>query len=320
MDNILQLDIQKKFTVRDIEDLIRQVYNSQAEKVQIRLPRNLEAKFFNRSWIVSLLATVARDRMLYVTDWGKVNTDVEDALPRFETHVEGLASLEYAAKIQNEKEEKIDLDVIRIKKNLSMRDGIAEMPDELRSSKHHQGRFNYITFCAFDNNDPDHNYPFPKALFSITNSRGSFINNFNKFTRNFLIHLHKFERGKAFGYSTPRDIRDALEDLAEFVFEIFENTHEHGCWNRENELIKGLRYVHLKRHHTNDKYELIGRAKGFSELEEYLNKTIPARKVSTFYEISISDNGIGIIDRFMTTKGKELEEKGLEKLGARHAN
>jgi hypothetical protein len=46
----------------------------------------------------------------------------------------------------------------------------------------------------------------------------------------------------------------------------------------------------------------VRRAESFPELQEYLNQTISGSGTFIFYEVSVSDHGLGIIDRFLATR------------------
>ena len=105
-----------------------------------------------------------------------------------------------------------------------------------------------LTYCAFDENVRQQ----PLNLASIRSK--------SQFCPEFVRRLNT-TFSKDGGY--PDLFRQSPEKcLAEFVYELYQNSFEHGCWSKENRLISGLRLLHVRRHIAHSKAELVSRAKG----------------------------------------------------------
>lgn len=302
MPDILQ--VSKKSTIRDLEDLTAHLTTNQSGSVDVWLPRELGTQFFKENRVTSLLAMAARDQTLYVTDWIG-DADIAQTRARFGTRIEGLASLTYAAEIRNARKERPDIGEQELKRVvIEERGGIAE-PEPHEDSRKAEApggpkrrgegsRAHSLTFCAFDHQDPRQDAPIPIAL-SAVNTKEAFIQQFIKYRHKY------FEKGRAEDYG-KRVSRDSDRALASFVYELFENSYQHGRLNYSHELIKGIRYVCLRKHIDYNKTAFIKRAASFPELQKYLHQTISKSGTFIFYEVSVSDHGLGIIDRFLATR------------------
>ena len=72
--------------------------------------------------------------------------------------------------------------------------------------------------------------------------------------------------------------------------------------DRQNSIVRGLRYVRLKKHIATNRADFLHRAEGYPELQAYLSTRVPAQGSFKFYEIAIGDQGLGIIGRFLSTR------------------
>lgn len=288
--------IESQMSLGDLEALICEVRKSDAE-VYLWLPRSIGAQLFKASSVARLIATVASNRRLSVIDWIE-EVDLSKASERFSGNVEGLASLVYAEKILNAKKRVIDLNMSRIIWTIIQREGIAEAAAHGAS----------LTLCAFDEDDK----PSIPIAFVSMDTKEKFSQEFVKYRRKY------FEVGAGEGYSEKiqpnlfdvesdgdgLDARGFSHDhyLAHFVFEIFQNTFEHGCKDKDGYVVRGLRYINIQKHISHNRDEFIKRATDFYELGQYLEQRVPNRGTFSFYEISISDYGLGIINRFVASR------------------
>ena len=85
-----------------------------------------------------------------------------------------------------------------------------------------------------------------------------------------------------------------------FLYEIYQNTFHHGSLDRDQQTIPGLRLIRLRKRISTAEGRggFISGATGFPELEEYFHEVAPSHSEFKFYEISISDNGMGILSRY----------------------
>ncbi|MCH7915731.1 MAG: hypothetical protein IH856_22300 [Deltaproteobacteria bacterium] len=267
------------------------------DEVHLWLPRAIGAQFFKSSSVAALIASAASNRRLSVIDWTQTK-NVSEINQRFGTTIEGLTSLIYSDHILNATKDAIDPDTSNIKWTIVQREGIAE-PDARGAS---------LTFCAFDETDAP---SIPIAFISMDTKE--------KFSREFIKYRRKyFEAGVGEKYS--EQIEPALfehdvggeklqvarpssdVDLAHFVFELFQNSLEHGCKDEKGRVVRGFRYITIRKHISHNKDEFISRAADFYELKRYLDSNISGNRTFSFYEISISDHGLGIIERFSVTR------------------
>ena len=159
-----------------------------------------------------------------------------------------------------------------------------------------------LTFCAIDEATRSQ----PVALAGLS-YKTEFIARFGKFVEEY------FDKGKSkwfssrIGMSLFDEGPSAADHIYGFVYELYQNTFNHGSLDKEQRTIPGLRLIRLRKRisTTQGRDAFIRGAKGFPELEEYLQRTAPSDRLFKFYEISISDNGMGIVSRFRTTTGEE---------------
>ena len=99
------------------------------------------------------------------------------------------------------------------------------------------------------------------------------------------------------------------EHIFGMIYELYNNTFSHGCLDENNRVVPGLRLIRLRKRsgHGGTREGFIKGARGFTELEYFFQQTAPLSKSFKFYEISISDNGIGILNRFQHTRGISVQ-------------
>jgi hypothetical protein len=277
-DAELKIQLQKNHTLNDIEAMIRRLSTSKARSLDVWLPTYLGAQLFKDTLIVGLLAFAAnRGIRTRVVDW-IANPDDSHLDERFGTTLEGLASLEYAEEIVDSQKHSVRSRVYKHRRGVVEKDGVKT--PEVTGGKS-------LTFCAFD---PE--MPIPIGFASI-GSRAAFVRTFLDIRRDF------FEIGVDQRFS--RQVDDAV---AGFAYELWQNGFQHGRLNESHFAIKGMRYLRVRKHVGYDRNEFIERGDGFPELQSYLDHTIPMSGTFKLYEVTIADNGLGIVERFLSTQPK----------------
>ena len=154
-----------------------------------------------------------------------------------------------------------------------------------------------LTFCAIDQDTRTR----PIAL-SGPSTKMSFIADLRKYVSRY------FDKGPSAGFSLgigPNlfEQRSVEELIYGFVYELYQNTYDHGSLNEDQRVIPGLRVIRLRKRVGNSasRDDFIRGGSDFTELETYLRQTVPKNGPFKFYEISISDNGMGLLSRFRTT-------------------
>jgi hypothetical protein len=85
------------------------------------------------------------------------------------------------------------------------------------------------------------------------------------------------------------------------VFETFQNSFEHGCLDEEGRIIPGVRSIMLRKHVSQDPRTFLTRALGYPGLEQYLKTSVAASSHHKLLEVSVSDQGLGILRRLKAT-------------------
>ena len=296
---VVDVKIKAGDTLIDLEKHNSKI-RSDASEVRIYLSKNYKKRFFNDTWISSLIANASLDhKKLVLTDLTEGSKD--KITNRFSDSLIGLTSAYHADVIENSKHEKLQIDIDEIIKSIAVNQkGLID-----DSSAGHT-----FVFCSFDSNDRKNYFPRPLAL----SAEGV-----DDFTEKFL----KIKRNKidiAFGIANQMDnvlfpeynTYQREKGFASFIYELYENTFQHGNKDENNDLIQGMRSFSIRRHIAANFSELKRQAENFGELGNYLTGVSKHKKYKnfSFYEISIIDNGIGIIKRFLASRPEfKVDEK-----------
>jgi hypothetical protein len=302
-----QIKLLKRSSLSDLEGLLARIGTAPG-RIQIWLPADLGSGLFKESRAVALLASAA-SKGLTVVDWTPDSDPARDRR-RFGQTIEGLAGLIYSDEIKNIRAVPLELNREEVRWDIIDREGILE-PSCSRGSS--------LTFCAFDDDDDAPSQPI--ALMGLE-TKEMFIPVFTRYRQT------HFEIGVGADYSEriAPDLFDHAEQgfngsaaidadrvLAGFVFELFKNTLEHGCKDAEGATIPGLRWIRIRKHIGHKKHEFINaHAKSFPTLQAYLDTVIGEEGTCKFYEVAISDNGLGIIDRFVATRPEHATNGTIE--------
>lgn len=276
----LKLSLLRGQTLLDIEALIYSISKSRADFLEVWLATELGPHLFKDTLIASLFAYAARHgKHLRVIDWTASPT-IEHIHERFGTTLEGLASLEFATEI-------VDAQKVNLGPHIHNLRFAAIEKNGIRTPEKAGGKT--LTFCAFD---PE--LPTPLG-FVGSEGKASFIRRLLGARKDF------FEIGVGEGFS-HRVAQSADHAVAGFAYELWQNGIQHGRFDAQQNPITGMRYLRLRKHVGLDRTQFVSRAAGFPELQLYLERETAASKKLKFYEVSIADSGIGIVDRFLATR------------------
>lgn len=285
----VNLAIEKNNTLRDVENSLSKLKDN-VTTVNLRLPRHHKMVLFKDSWITSLISTASQGRELNITDWNQ-SDDISNIKDRFSNSLIGITSALLANEISNSKRQKFHLNINDIIEHVVYeQNGMIE--------DHESGKS--FVFCSFDSNEDQTNFPGPLALTASTKE---------EFVRKFLdIKREKIDYVSKNGSHQLSFTHEFDRELASLIFELYENTSQHGKYDEKNKIIKGVRSFSIKRHSSHDTRMLIDQANDFDELQKYII-SLRQKKNLHFYEISISDNGLGIVGRLQVTRPSLLSNE-----------
>jgi hypothetical protein len=281
----MKMDVTTRENLFDLESKLTRLHNLSGHyNIEMRLARNVRSDFFCESRLAALLATAGRHHNLTVSDWHREWND-DEIEAHYRTSLVGIAAVLHSGRLTNDRGK----DLPESREALFERIGIAGGLLEPRKGGH---RGKSITFCAFD---PDWSEP---AAFSGTlNQPELFKNLLRRYRRKYL------EIGEGVAHT---DItREADDRLGDFIFELYQNTYEHGRLTSDGEPPRGMRYLRLRKY-LDRKEHYIARSEGFEELKAYLEAVVPEGETFKFYEVTVSDNGLGMITRFLKTRSDFL--------------
>ena len=276
----------KKYTLRrgstlfECEHVLTNLLNSPVP-IRLSLPSD-DRRVFLKDLRVAAIVSAASSVPIVTCEWGSQVTAHTYA------SLVGLAATVYGKPFVEGQQY---ASVGDARRNLGERLDILEDPPGSKET---------LTFCAIDEETRRQ----PVALSGLS-SKAAFTAQFAKYVNDY------FDKGPSAGFSASIapslfDEQSSTEDaIYGFVYELYQNTFNHGSLNEEQEVIRGLRTIRLRKRvgHKRSRDSFIRGAKEFGELEEYLEATVPVEGPFKFYEISISDNGMGILSRFRASRG-----------------
>lgn len=272
--------VRSRLRLDEVEGLLSQVQpRALPTATSLWLARDIGPGFFVEARIVGLIATAAANGGVEVIDWvGRETTGWKE---RFGQTISGLAATAYCNDIRTVGRRLLNLDFGGVREEINLREGLAEASSTLRSR--------VSTYCAFD----DDRMRRPPLAFAASVKRESFRDAFER--RMDLLGHDAFAEG-------PERARSERA-VADFVFELFQNTSEHGALGQDGQVLRGFRFLQVRRHIANSLDQLLDRAKGFPQLQEHLQATCGgARGSIRLCEISIGDRGLGVVERLVSTR------------------
>jgi hypothetical protein len=276
---MIQVDITTEEDAVSLEHTLTRINRLNARyEVMVRLARNLRWDFLTESRVAAAIATIAAHHDLIVCDWYHRwrEDDIEE---QFATSLVGMSSVFHAKRLTNVPGQEMPGSRRDFIERVAKRSGILEPRG---------GRGKSVTFCAFD---PD--WGEPAALAGTLGRKELFRTTFAHYRE------ENLEVGKVLGF-TPTTL-EADSRLADFVFELYQNTYEHGRRkDSRGKPLPGFRYVRLRRY-IDQKSGFLSRSAGFPELTEYFESVVP-NETFQFYEIAISDTGLGLVAGFLASR------------------
>lgn len=277
------LSLTRHSTLLDLENILKTL-RTESAPTTISLPSDNRAIFLRDLRIAAVIS--ATYKMSNVECRWRKNISAE-------THKSliGLAGAVYG--VLTEEGDKFP-SLKEAKWKLSQRNDILENPPGSKET---------LTFCAID--EETRSQPLALAGFP---DKANFIALFERFV------LEYFDKGNSkifFSRISPNlfDFGNSVADqIYGFVYELYQNTFNHGSLNENQKTIPGLRIIRLRKRISTPKARnaFIEGANGFLELKEYFQKVAPSDKSFKFYEISISDNGMGIVSRYRSVTGTDI--------------
>ena len=276
---MMQLDILKNETPRSIESKLAEVESARGE-VHIRLARNRRKAFFLESSLFGLLATASDGkRSLVLKDWHS-KWESREIRQYLASSPSTLAAFLNAAKVVNERDMVCTMATREIVQWVAVRRG------KLEQAVPQNGKLigKSLTVCAID---PDLSEP--TVLAGLLRKKKSFMNEF--------VDLKRTHFGS----------HDSDPELAGFIFELYQNGFEHGRVVENSIRRRTLRYIAIRRQLRPNREVFLKHSGGVPRLREYMGKyydrikrmDIRYRRQPAFLEISISDQGCGIVDHFI---------------------
>jgi hypothetical protein len=250
---------------------------SRDREIEVRLARNLRPDFFGESRIAAILLTLGLKNKLIVRDWHHswVDSEIEE---HFRTSLVGIAAVFAAYKVKN------DVGVPFPDSSKSLLEGVA-VRGGILEPRHSGARGTSISFCAFD---PD--WSDPAAFAGYLKSTETFKPFLAKYRRTYL------EVGKGVRHSV--ETRRADDELGTFAAELLQNAIKHGRYSDSGSMVRGMRSLRMRKH-VDTKTHFLKRAEGFKELSDYLSAVVPDNESFKFYELAISDSGMGMLGHFV---------------------
>jgi hypothetical protein len=254
------------------------------DPVILLLPRQVHSNLFVDLSIARLITTLARrPGRLVVRDYQKSWLDPVTK-ERFLTQIDGLAALvhcsqERSARLENLSNEVVPSSFLEEVQSRLLKTALVEEGDTGPSR----------TYSAVD---PD--FPVPREL--AMSSEG-----FIAFQREIKSALKQFGSSSTPTYQRRQTYEEALYRA---VFEIFQNTYEHGRKGTSGEIVRGLRYVRFRSHIGISATQLASRTDAFEPLTNYFKRRAKKPGAIRFLEISISDDGVGILTHFQHSKSQ----------------
>ena len=254
------------------------------EALVLSLARHTNVNFFAQTWVAQLIAhLVRRQGDLIIRDahsnWSPLPFD------RFTANIDGVAALVLSRRFSNVRLENIKHQTVPLtlyEKLISNLEVTSQLEDKGQTR----------TFIAVDPN-----YPTPIEFSSSLNTGKKF---------QYIIQ----DIFRSFNYKLGQDSvkqRKVKNDLHNFIYEVFQNTIEHGRFSKMGKIIPGLRYLRIRTYI--DKVDMLRRrAEGFLELENFISRISDSRKTLRLMELTVSDGGQGIVSHYLNSESKAVKE------------
>jgi hypothetical protein len=277
------LEIPKNPSLWDIELAnIKAASVPERDRIVLQVPRNIRVNLLADIAISKLIATLQeRSGGLTVRDfydsWGE--SGIKATRDRFLREVDGATALVYCASghtnhLENRRKEKAPKALRReLTEHVARTGYLEELAQDGSSSIPGPSR----TFFAID---PE--YSVPPGMTMSDGKLQSLDQEITAIYRQF---------GSSFDGTSARD-RTSLK-LYEALYEIFQNTFDHGRRLRNDEAQIGARYIRFYKYVGLSNQDLARRAMGFEPLRRYFERR--KSKHFKFLEVTVGDGGPGIL-------------------------
>jgi hypothetical protein len=282
------IEIQTADDLSALEGAIARIYESApTEDVTIRIARNLNAHFFKQSRVAALLATAAQRGNVTVRDWHS-KWDRTDIDRLFRSSVGHLAAAIYARRLVNEKGLSPPFQPGDVANAVASDGGTLEPHNTQREKGAMLG--SSLTFCAIDPRFSE-----PLSLSGLLYDKQKFVDELTGIKQRHLDGDAAYATGDLFDADSPD------REIARYVFELYQNGYEHGNRRREDkkDIIPGLRFISIRKHVAANVTDLKSYTSGFEELTEYIVRRHGRAQALKYYEVAVSDQGLGMLDRFL---------------------
>lgn len=299
------IDVKSADDLQALEGVISKIRaHKMGEEIEIRLARRPKVHLFKESRLVAMLATAAQHGRLTLHDWHSEWKN-EDADEYFRNSVASLAAAAYAARLTNAKGVGPPFSGSNVIEAVAHERGILEPHNARSDVAELVGKS--LSFCAFD---PE--FDEPLSLSGLVNDKNEFVKEFIRLKRRYLEMSQTSQRRQEFltgdtpnASASPE--QKAEMDLARYVFELYQNGYEHGRLSETDQKIPGLRFICIRRIAPVNEESAAAEAKGFPQLAKYLQERAP-QKNRLFYEVSISDQGLGVLRRFLAKRPEFMKQ------------
>lgn len=294
-----KLEIPKNPSLWDIELAnIEAASVPQGQPITLQLPRNIRVHFLADIAVARLIATLQeRSGGLTVRDYydSWAGNWVEATRDRFLREIDGATALIYCAgnerknELENRRKEKAPAFLRRdLLEHVARTGYLEELAPNDAATMPGPSR----TFFAID---PE--YPVPPGM---TSSEGRWTN------LDQVISALYQQFGSSFDKNETR--HKASLRLYEALYELFQNTIDHGRQIDNDQIRPGVRFIRFYKYIGLSNQDLIRRAAGFNPLRQYFERRESDN--FKFLEVTIGDGGPGILSHFTRSENSQRLEKG----------
>jgi hypothetical protein len=281
------IEITTTTSLGDLERLLLDTISSPTPELKVYLARRRKNQFFKDPALAQFFATLARVSSYTLVDWHD-DWKAEALAEYYAENLGGLSGAILASKLVNTADKVPPLGVDEIRQSIISRNGLLKPYSET------EPRVRELAFLAFDPEARE-----PAALTGLVYDQDGFVRRLQKWREQLLDIRPDYQPGLFSSPGSPRPIM-------EFLHELYQNGAEHGNKTIDNKLIPGIRSLSMRRHFPGSMQDLMGFAQGFHELEQYIDQWSRLNRGTTFIEVSVNDVGLGIVDRFVTTRPEFL--------------
>jgi hypothetical protein len=291
---MIAIEIQTGDNLKKIEHEITRLNSGTDTESTILLARNLNAHFFKQSRVAALFATAKRHGQVHFRDWHH-NWIESDLVNVFRSSVAHFAASVYSQTISNQHDLEPPFNAKKLGSLVALESGILEPHSRARGGVVGTS----LSFCSVD---PE--FGEPAALAGLTYNKKRFVDELTSIKRRDLDLDPSPETLDLFGDESPE------RAIASYVFELNQNGYEHGNRSGEDKkvVLPGLRLIALRKHVATNLAQIRSYADGFPELQSYVEGMFSAHRMLKYYEVAVSDQGMGMLGRFLLDRTEFRDE------------